>query len=158
MTGTGFAYTQRGDTVVATVVEVEVEPATGRVWPRRFVVAHDCGLIVNPQGLTQCIEGNVVHSTSRALFEEVKFDTKTVTSADWVGYPILDIMDAPETIDVVLINRPELPASGAGEPSSRPTAAAIGNAIFDATGVRMRRVPFTRESVKAALAAGSKRA
>jgi CO/xanthine dehydrogenase Mo-binding subunit len=153
MTGLGFAYVRRGDTVVAVVCEVEVEPATGRVWPRRFVVAHDCGLIVNPRGLTQCIEGNVVHSTSRALFEEVKFDADNVTSLDWVGYPILDIMDAPEVIDVVLINRPESPPSGAGEPSSRPTAAAIANAVFDATGVRLRQAPFTRARVKAALAA-----
>lgn len=158
MTGTGIAYTQRGDTLVATIAMVEVDPATGRVWPRRFVVAHDCGLIVNPRGLTQCIEGNVVHSSSRALLEEVKFNTRNVTSVDWVGYPILDIMDTPEAVDVVLINRPNLPAGGAGEPSSRPTAAAIANAIFDATGVRMRRVPFTRDSVKAALAQGSKSA
>jgi nicotinate dehydrogenase subunit B len=152
MTGRGFAYSQRGGTLVAMVVDVEVETATGRVWPRHFVVAHDCGLIVNPQGLTLCIEGNVVQSTSRALFEEVKFDARNVTSVDWAGYPILDIMDAPESVEVVLINRPELPPSGAGEPASRPTAAAIANAIFDATGVRLRRAPFTPERVKAALA------
>jgi nicotinate dehydrogenase subunit B len=152
MIGRGFAYAQRGDTLVAVVVDVEVERRTGRVWPRHFVVAHDCGLIINPQGLTQCIEANVVQSTSRALFEEVKFDTRNVTSIDWAGYPILDIMDAPESVDVVLINRPESAPSGAGEPASRPTAAAIANAIFDATGVRLRRAPFTRERVKAALA------
>ena len=152
MAGRGFAYSRRGETIVATVADVEVDPKTGRVWARRFTVAHDCGLIVNPRGLTQCIEGNVVHSTSRALLEEVKFDTRNVTSVDWLSYPILDIADAPEAVDVVLINHLDIPPSGAGEPSSRPTAAAIGNAIFDATGVRLRQVPFTRDRIKAALA------
>lgn len=151
MTGRGFAYTPRGETLVATVAEVEVDRATGRVWPRRFVIAHDCGLIVNPQSLRHCIESNVVQSASRALFEEVKFDRRSVTSTDWNGYPILDITDAPESIDVVLI-RSDLPCSGAGEPASRPTAAALANAIFDATGVRLRQVPLTPEIVKAALA------
>lgn len=150
-TGRGFAYTERAGTLVAMIVDVEVERATGRVWPRRFVVAHDCGLIVNPQGLTLCIEGNVVQSAGRALFEEVTFDKRNVTSIDWISYPILDIADAPESIDVVLINRTDLPPSGAGEPATRPTAAAIANAIFDATGVRLRKAPFTPERVKAAL-------
>jgi nicotinate dehydrogenase subunit B len=150
-TGRGFAFTERSGTLVAMVVDVEVQRSTGRVWPRRFVVAHDCGLIINPQALKLCIEGNVVQATSRALFEEVTFDKGNVTSLDWAGYPILDIMDAPESIEVVLINRPDLPPSGAGEPATRPTAAAIANAIYDATGVRLRRVPFTRERVKAAL-------
>ena len=149
--GRGFAYGLRGDTVVAEVCEVEVDRETGRVWPRRFWVAHDCGLIINPRGLTQCIEGNIIHSTSRALFEETKFDERNVTSIDWISYPILDITDAPESIETVLINRTDLPPAGAGEPSSRPTAAAIANAVFDATGVRLRRVPFTRAYVKAAL-------
>ncbi len=152
VTGRGFAYSERNGTLVAMVVEVDVERATGRVWPRHFVVAHDCGLIVNPQALTLCIEGNVVQATSRALFEEVTFDKQNVTSLDWAGYPILDIMDAPESIDVVLINRTDLPPSGAGEPATRLTAAAIANAIFDATGVRLRKAPFTRERVKAVLA------
>jgi len=115
------------------------------------VVAHDCGLVVNPDNLRQCIEGNVVQSTSRALFEEVTFDRRNVTSIDWAGYPILDIKDCPESIDIVLIDRKDAPATGAGEPSTRPTAAAIANAIFDATGVRIRRVPFSPDRVKAAL-------
>lgn len=151
-TGRGFAYTLRGETVVAIVADVEVDAATGRVWPRRFVVAHECGLIVNPQGLTLCIEAGVVQSTSRALFEEVTFDSRNVTSVDWAGYPILDIRDAPEAIDVVLLNRPDLPPYGAGEPCARTVPAAIANAIFDATGVRMRRVPLSPANVKAALA------
>ena len=93
----------------------------------------------------------MVQAISRSLFEEVVFDPSKVTSADWVGYPILDITDAPERVDVVLIDRPELPPAGAGEPSTRPVAAAIVNAIFDATGVRLRRAPFTPERLKQAL-------
>ncbi len=88
---------------------------------------------------------------SRTLWEEVTFDDKTVTSVDWLTYPILDITETPEQVDVVLINHPELPSTGAGEPSIRPIAAAIANAIFDATGVRIRRVPFSPDRVKAAL-------
>jgi nicotinate dehydrogenase subunit B len=134
------------------IAEVEVDRATGKIWARKFTVAHDCGLIINPDGLKYTIEGNVVQGTSRTLWEEVKFDNKAVTTVDWVSYPILDITEAPESIDVVLINRPDVAASGAGEPSSRPVAAAIANAIFDATGVRLRRVPFSPEKVKAAFA------
>ena len=83
--------------------------------------------------------------------EEVRFNTKNVTSVDWQSYPILDIAEAPEAIDVVLIDRPELPPTGAGEPPIRPVAAAIANAVFDATGIRIRRVPFSPENVKSAL-------
>jgi CO/xanthine dehydrogenase Mo-binding subunit len=150
-TGMGFAYAPRGETVVAMACEVEVDKATGRIWPRRFWVAHDCGLIVNPGTLKSVIEGNIVHGASRALFEEVTFDARNVTSLDWVRYPILEMADAPESVDIVLIDHPELPASGAGEPSTRPVAAAIANAVFDATGVRLRRAPFTRARMKGGL-------
>jgi len=92
-----------------------------------------------------------VQSTSRTLWEEVRFDRSAVTSVDWLTYPILDITEAPETIDIVLINRPEVAPSGAGEGSTRPIAAAIANAIFDATGVRIRRAPFTPDRVKQAM-------
>ena len=122
------------------------------MWAKRFTVAHDCGLIINPRGLELTIEGNVVMALSRTLFEEVKFDRERVLSVDWTSYPILEIQDAPEQIDIVLINRPDLPASGAGEPSTRTVPAAIANAIFDATGARIRRVPITPERVRAALA------
>jgi CO/xanthine dehydrogenase Mo-binding subunit len=149
-TGRGFAYAQRGQTVVALAVEVEVNRATGVVRPRRWTVAHDCGLVINPQGLRLCIEGNIVQGSSRALCEEVIFDPAMVTSLDWVGYPILELADAPEAIDIVLLDHPELPPSGAGESAIRPVAAAIGNAIFDATGIRLRRAPFTPERIKAA--------
>jgi nicotinate dehydrogenase subunit B len=150
--GRGIAYAQRNGTRVAVIAEVEVDRASGKIRARKFTVAHDCGQIINPDGLEKCIEGNIVQGISRTLWEEVKFDDKTVTSVDWVTYPILDITEAPETIDIVLINRPEIAPSGAGEPSIRPVAAAIANAIFDATGVRIRRVPFSPEHVKAAFA------
>ena len=151
MVGRGISYTERNGTVVAVVAEVEVDRRSGRVWAKRFTVAHDCGLIINPKGLELTIEGNVVQAVSRTLFEEVKFDRERVLSVDWASYPILEIQDAPERIDIVLINRPDLPASGAGEPSTRTVPAAIANAIHDATGVRIRRVPITPERVKEAL-------
>ena len=150
VSGRGIAYSQRNGTRVAVVAEVDVDRASGKIWARKFTVAHDCGQIINPHTLTRTIEANVIHGTSRTLWEEVKFDNKNVTSVDWATYPILDIMETPEKIDVVLLNHPDIPPSGAGEPSSRPIAAAIANAIFDATGVRLRRVPFSPDKVKAA--------
>ena len=150
--GRGIAYAQRGGTIVAVVAEIEVERKTGRIWGRKFTVAHDCGLIVNPEGLRYTIEGGLVQALSRSLFEEVRFDQNMVTSVDWLSYPILDMKDAPESIDVVLINRPEVAPTGAGEATSRVVPAAVANAFFDATGVRLRRAPMTPERVKAALA------
>jgi CO/xanthine dehydrogenase Mo-binding subunit len=151
VTGSGFAYVQRHGTRLAMVAEVEVDRSSGKVWARKFTVAHDCGQIINPDGLRRVIEAGVVQGVSRALCEEVKFDTKNVTSVDWLTYPILDIAEAPEAIEVVLIDHPEIAPSGAGEPAIRPVAAAIANAVFDATGVRIRRVPFAPDYVKAAL-------
>jgi CO/xanthine dehydrogenase Mo-binding subunit len=152
LTGRGIAYAQRSGAVVAIIAEVEIDRRTGKVWARRFTVAHDCGLIINPEGLRRCIEGNVVQGTSRALAEEVTFDRAKVTSVDWTSYPILDITEAPEAVDIMMINRPELPPAGAGESSIRPVAAALANAVFDATGVRLRRAPLTPERLKPALA------
>ena len=152
MTGRGIAYAQRGRTLVAIIAEVAVDRATGAVRPLRFVVAHECGLIVNPDGLRRVIEGNIIHATSRSLHEEVTFDREAVTSVDWESYRILDVTEAPAAIDVVLIDRKDAQPLGAGEASTRPVAAAIGNAIFDATGVRLRRAPFSADRVKAALA------
>ena len=149
-TGRGVAYSVRGQTRVAVVAEVEVNRVTGRVWARRFFVAHDCGQIIAPDLLRQALEGQIVQTASRSLHEEVLFDNKNVTSVDWTSYPILDIKDAPETIDITLIDRPELPPVGAGEGTCRPLAAALANAIFDATGIRLRQVPFTSERLKAA--------
>ena len=151
--GRGFSFAERNGTSVAAVAEVEVDRASGRIWARRFVVAHDCGLVVNPPGLRHTIEGNVVQALSRTLFEEVRFDRSSVLSADWASYPILEMRDAPEAIDTVLIERPEIAPTGAGEPATRVVPAAVANALYDATGVRLRKAPLTPERVKAALAA-----
>jgi nicotinate dehydrogenase subunit B len=151
VSGRGIAYAQRGATRVAVIAEVDVDRSTGKIWARKFTVAHDCGQIINPNGLHHSVENNVVQATSRTLWEEVKFDQNNVTSVDWLTYPILDVTEAPALIDVVLIDRPEIAPSGAGEASTRPVAAAIANAIFDATGVRIRRVPFSPGNVKSAL-------
>jgi len=148
-TGQGIAYSQRSGTRVAMVAEVEVNRTSGKIWVKKFTVAHDSGLVINPHLLTMCVEGNMVQGTSRALHEEVTFDNKSVTSVDWLTYPILDMTEAPATIDVVIVNRPDVKPSGAGEPSMRPMMAAIANAIYDATGVRMRQAPFTPERLKA---------
>jgi CO/xanthine dehydrogenase Mo-binding subunit len=150
--GQGIAYVRRGGTIVAMAAEVEVDRRSGKVRAKRFAVAHDCGCIINPGMLHNVIEGNVVQATSRSLWEEVSFDRQKVTSVDWQSYPILDITEAPEKIDIVLLDHRELPSTGAGEPSSRPVAAALANAIFDATGVRLRRAPFRPEMVKGSFA------
>jgi len=151
VSGRGVAYSQRNGTRVAIVAEVDIDRSTGKIWARKFTVAHDCGQIINPDGLVKCIEGNIVQGVSRTLWEEVTFDSKAVTSVDWLSYPILDITETPGEVNVVLINHPEIAPTGAGEPSIRPVAAAIANAIFDATGVRIRRVPFSPDRVKASL-------
>ena len=151
VSGRGIAYAQRNGTRCAVIAEVDIDRASGKIWARKFTVAHDCGQIINPDGLRHTIEGNVVQGISRTLWEEVKFDANNVTSVDWMTYPILDITETPEAIEVALVNHPELPPTGAGEPSIRPVAAAIANAIFDATGVRIRRVPFSPDRVKQAL-------
>ena len=157
LTGRGVSYTYRNQTVIAQIVDVEVSRRTGRVWVKRAVVGHDCGLVINPEALRRTIEGATQHGISRALYEEVAFDTEKVLSRDWVTHPSLTHMDAPAQIDVVLVNgdpnpnRPDLPHYGAGEAAMKPVIAAVANAIFDATGVRLRRVPFRKERVLAAL-------
>jgi CO/xanthine dehydrogenase Mo-binding subunit len=151
VSGRGVAYTRRSNSVVAAIAYVDVDLSTGRVWPRKFIVATEQGLIVNPLGLHRTIEGNVVMAVSRTLQEEVQFTPQAVTSVDWATYPILEMADAPEEIDVVMLNRTDLPPYGAGEPSTRTIPPAIANAVFDATGVRIRRAPFTPERVRAAL-------
>jgi nicotinate dehydrogenase subunit B len=151
VSGRGIAYAQRGPSRVAVVAGVEVDRSTGRIWARKFTVAHDCGQIINPDGLHHTIENNIVQAASRTLWEEVKFDNNSVTSVDWRTYPILDMTEAPEQVDIVMIDHPEIAPSGAGEASTRPTAAAIANAVFDATGVRIRRAPLTPDNVKSSL-------
>jgi nicotinate dehydrogenase subunit B len=159
LTGRGIAYSFRGQTVVAQIAEVEVNRQTGHIWAKHLVCAHDCGLVVNPEGLRHTVECGTLHGLSRALHEEVRFDTEKVTSRDWFSHPTLRHADIPERIDIVLVNgdpnpnRPDLPPYGAGEASLKPMLAAIGNAIYDATGVRIRRVPFREDRVLAALKA-----
>ncbi len=161
LTGRGVAYAFRNQTVIAQIAEVEVNRKTGRVWVKRVVVGHDCGLVINPEALHRTIDGATQHGISRALYEEVAFDTEKVLSRDWVTHPTLTHMDAPAQIDVVLVNgdpnpnRPDLPPYGAGEAAMKPMIAAVANAIFDATGVRLRRVPFRKERVLAALNAAN---
>ena len=150
--GKGIAFAERNGTAVAVVAQVEVDRATGRIWARRFWVAHDCGLVINPLQLRHTIEGNVVHGLSRTLYEEVRFDRDQVQSIDWASYPILEMPDAPESIEVTLIDRPEVAPTGAGEPSHRVIPAAVANAFFDATGKRARRAPLNPERVKSLLA------
>ena len=151
-TGRGVGLSTRNGTYVATVAEVQVHRKTGAVRVTRFVCAHDCGLIINPEALRTTIEANLIQSLGRGLKEEVTFDRSNVTSVDWVTYPVVRASDVPDRVEIVLINHPELPSSGAGEPSSRATAAAIANAIFDATGARVRQAPLTPARVKEALA------
>lgn len=151
--GQGFAFSryENIETYVATAVEVEVDRTTGRIAVKRVVVAQDSGLIINPDGVINQVEGCVIQGISRALKEEVKFTTSRVTSVDWRTYPILTFQELPDAIDVVLLDQPDQPAYGVGEPAILTIAPAIGNAVFDAVGVRLRQAPFTPERVRAAL-------
>ena len=138
---------------------MEVNRKTGHVWVKRLVSAHDCGLVINPVSLRHTIECAMLHSISRTLHEEVQFDTEKVTSVDWNSHPTLTHADAPERIDVALVNgdpnpnRPDLRPYGAGEAACKPMLAAVATAIYDATGARLRRIPFRAPRVLAALRA-----
>jgi len=150
--GRGVAVANRSNTIIAAVAEVEVDKSTGQVAVRRITLAHDCGLIVNPDGLKNQIEGNILQGVSRALMEEVLFDETGVKNLDWSSYPVVSYEQIPE-VEIVLIDRPEAPALGGGEAAIVPITAAIGNAIFDAVGARLRQAPFTPERVLGAMKA-----
>ncbi|HKS58366.1 MAG TPA: molybdopterin cofactor-binding domain-containing protein [Steroidobacteraceae bacterium] len=150
--GVAFVHYNNSGAYVAAIVHVAVDRASGKVRVPYMAIAHDCGLIVNPDGVKNQIEGNVIQAMSRALLEEAQFDATSVTSLDWSGYPIVRFADVPQEIAITLINRPEQPMLGAGEAATSPIAPAIANAIFDATGVRLRALPFNAERVKQALA------
>jgi nicotinate dehydrogenase subunit B len=149
--GRGIAYRRHFTTFIALIAEVRVHRKTGVIEPIRYVCAHDVGLIVNPDTLRHVIDRQLVYGTSRTMFEELRFDENMVTSIDWETYPVLHAEFQLPQIDIVLVDRPEEAPSGAAEMALGLVPAAIGNAVFDATGVRLRRVPFTPERVKSAL-------
>jgi nicotinate dehydrogenase subunit B len=151
--GIAFVKYELVRTYVGAVADVEVDTRTGRVRVTRFAVAHDCGQIINPDGLRNQIEGNVIQTISRTLIEELKFNRSKVTSLDWASYPILTFPDVPDIV-MDLIDRPREKPWGAGEPTAAVVPAAISNAVFDAIGVRMRSVPFVPEKVLARIKSG----
>lgn len=137
-------------TYVGVVADVEVNRRTGKIRVERFYVAHDCGQIINPDGLRNQIDGNVIQTVSRTLIEDLQWNRSTVTSLDWRTYPILQFPDVPEVV-IDLIDRPKERPWGAGEPTAAVVPSAISNAVYDAVGIRMRSVPFTPDKVLAAL-------
>ena len=153
LTGRGIAYVhyKHAENHVAMGMEVAVERATGVIRVTRVVCAQDCGLMINPDNVASQLEGNILQTLSRTLHEEIVFDRDRVTSVDWARYPILRFDEVP-TIELDMIQRLDEPPLGVGEAASAPVPAALGNAVFDATGVRLRVVPFRPDRVKAALA------
>jgi nicotinate dehydrogenase subunit B len=151
-TGRGIAYCkyELTRTYIGAVAEVEVKRSTGDIRVTRFYVAHDCGQIINPDGLRNQLDGNVIQTLSRTLIEELKYDRSAVTSLDWASYPILRFPQIPELV-YDLIDRPNERPWGAGEPAAAVVPSAISNAVFDAIGVRLRSVPFTPDKVKATM-------
>jgi len=152
-TGRGLAYTRSGllPTSVGAVVDLRVDDKTGEVAIDSVFMAHDCGYMVNPDGVLNQVQGNIVHALSRALFEEVHYSRNGITTLDWNEYPVIRFKDIPR-IEIELIQRPNHEPSGVGEPASIPVIAAVANAICDATGRRLTVAPFTPQRVLAALA------
>ena len=152
--GRGIAYVRYNNaiTYVTTVAEVEVDRKTGHVKVLRLVVAHDCGQMINPDGVLNQIQGGAIQTVSRTLMEDVRWSGSQIESVDWGTYPILRFGEVPK-VEAVLIDRPGLPTWGAGEQTPTTIPAAIANAIFDATGARLRQIPFAPSRVLAALQA-----
>jgi CO/xanthine dehydrogenase Mo-binding subunit len=148
--GRGFALAYHGS-YIGVVADVVVDRVSGEVHVRKIYAAVDVGLVINPDGLINQIEGGIIQAASRSLKEQVMFDSNGITSLDWATYPIFTFPEVPE-VEVAIINRPDLPPAGAGELGSCPVAGAIANAIYDAVGARVREVPFTPDRVKAAMA------
>jgi CO/xanthine dehydrogenase Mo-binding subunit len=152
MRGRGIAYIhyKHNEAYLAMGMEVAVERASGRIKVERVSCAHDCGQIINPDGVRAQVEGSILQTLSRVMMEEVTFDRARVTSLDWGSYPIMRFPDVPK-LDIALIDRPNEKPVGAGEAACTTVGAALANAVFDATGVRLRTLPLTPERVKAAL-------
>jgi CO/xanthine dehydrogenase Mo-binding subunit len=153
--GRGFAFARYKNLAAycAVAVEVEVERETGRARVVRAVSAIDSGQAVNPDGIRNQIEGGIVQSLSWTLYERLGFDADRVTSNDWASYPIARFPEMPDSVDIEVIDRPGAPFLGTGEAAQGPAAAAIANAIADATGARLRELPLTRQRIKAAIGA-----
>jgi len=144
--GIAFSRYKNRQGYVAVAVDLSVDRTDGRIRLKRAVIAADVGQIVNPDAVSSQLEGVFTQSASWTLKEQVTFDQNGITSLDWRRYPILRFSDAPE-IQTVLLNRPGMPFLGIGEGAQGPVPAAIANAVFDATGIRLRRIPFTPEQV-----------
>ena len=157
--GRGIAYTRYNNaiTYVAAVAEVEVNRDSGAIRVTRLCIGHDCGQMINPDGVANQVEGGAIQTVSRALMEAVQWERNRVTSVDWATYPILRFPDVPR-VEIELIDRPGEVAWGVGEPTAVVIPPAIANAVYDATGARLRSVPFTPDKVKAALAATTRKA
>jgi CO/xanthine dehydrogenase Mo-binding subunit len=154
LTGRGIAYQFRGEHIGAIITELDVTRKTGKITLKRALMATDVGQVINPDGLRNVMEGNYIQAASRTLKEEVRFSPRSVTSIDWVTYPILNATEVPERIDVLMVNNaPGNPPGPAGEGMTRVTPPSIANAFFDATGVRLRQAPMTPARVRAVLKA-----
>ncbi|MGZ4390246.1 MAG: molybdopterin cofactor-binding domain-containing protein, partial [Gaiellaceae bacterium] len=152
VTGRGIALGGFANSPTGVIAEIEVNLKTGKITAKHVYGAQDAGLAINPALVENQMEGSMVQGVSRALLEEVKFDKRRVTSLDWATYPALRFKDAPK-ITPVVVQRMDKPSTGSGEPTLAPVAAAIANAFFDATGVRVRQAPMTPGVVRAALKA-----
>jgi len=151
--GMGFARYKNSGAYCSIVMEIELERTTGRIAVRRIVAAVDAGLTVNPDGVRNQIEGGIIQSLSWTSGEAVTFDANGRTSVNWGSYPILRFSDVPDSIDVFIVDRPHMPFLGVAEAAQGPTAAALGNALADSTGIRLRDMPLSPQSIKAALGA-----
>jgi CO/xanthine dehydrogenase Mo-binding subunit len=146
-----YLHNKNNETYVAVAMEVAVDRRSGEIAVRRICCAHDCGLMINPDAVRAQVEGNLLQTLSRTLYEETTFDHARVTSVDWASYRLLRFPQVPR-LEIALIERREQPPLGAGEAASSPVPAALANAVFDATGARLRSVPFTSAKLKALLA------
>jgi CO/xanthine dehydrogenase Mo-binding subunit len=152
-TGIGIARYKNAAAYAAVLVQLRVEDASAAIELERIVIAADCGEVVDPSGAANQLEGGALQSASWTLKEAVAYDGESVTSVDWETYPILRFSEVP-AIETVLLDRPGQPFLGVGEATQGPTAAAIANAVFDATGLRLRDTPFTPERVRDAALRG----